>query len=62
MVWCEFIIPAEACCCTADVHFLETYQAMERLVDEGLVKAIGLSNFNSRQVDSFLVLLDIVFY
>ena len=35
----------------SDVHYNETWGAMEKLVEEGLVKHIGLSNFNSKQID-----------
>lgn len=35
----------------SDTHYNETWSAMEKLVEEGLVKHIGLSNFNSKQID-----------
>ncbi len=35
----------------SDTSYMETWPAMEDLVDSGLVKHIGLSNFNSQQID-----------
>lgn len=34
----------------SDVDYLDTYKAMEKLVKLGLVRSIGVSNFNSEQL------------
>lgn len=37
-----------------DIDYKITWAAMEKLVEKGLVRSIGLSNFNSRQIDDIL--------
>lgn len=38
----------------SDVHYLETYKAMEELIKEGKVKNLGVSNFNISQIQDIL--------
>ncbi|KAH8307312.1 hypothetical protein KR044_009966 [Drosophila immigrans] len=38
----------------SDVDYLDTYKAMEKLVKSGLVRSLGVSNFNSEQLKRVL--------
>ena len=42
-----------------EIDYKLTWVAMEKLVEKGLVRAIGLSNFNSRQIDDVLSIASI---
>ena len=41
-------------CNDQESHYVETWKAMEKLVDNGKTKTIGLSNFNKTQIVEIL--------
>jgi len=43
----------------SDVDYADTWKAMEKLVEKGYTKSIGLSNFNKRQISRILSLATI---
>jgi len=43
----------------SDVYFTETYEAMEKVVEQGKAKSIGLSNFNPAQTKEILAMCKI---
>jgi aldehyde reductase len=44
----------------SDVDYIDTWKAMEQVNKKGLTKSIGISNFNSKQIERLLKSAEIV--
>lgn len=44
---------------TADIDYLDTWRAMEQLMKTGKIRSLGMSNFNSQQIDRLLAVANI---
>lgn len=51
---CRYALDKKLKFCRDDVDFLDIWREMEKLVQLGLVRSIGISNFNSVQIDRLL--------
>lgn len=43
----------------SDVDYIDTWKALENLVQEEMVRSIGLSNFNKKQIERILLVCTI---
>jgi aldehyde reductase len=46
--------PKTGLCIPSDVDYVDTWKAMEELLKKGLTRSLGVSNFNSKQIERLL--------
>lgn len=54
-----FPVDAEGKTAFSDADYVDTWKEMEKLVQDGLVKSIGVSNFNKNQIERILAVATI---